>query len=286
MHILLTGGTGFIGSATLRVLQANGHSVLAAVRSEEAAHTVAQAGATPAIGDLTDASWLGALLNAADGAIHLATDNSGPAFDSAVLDAVIESFGGTGKPYVHTGGVWVWGSGSDLHESDEQDPPAITAWRGPVEDRILSADVRASLVAPAIVYGHGMGIPRVIVDAPRNEDGALHLVGDGSQHWTTVHVEDLAELYVLALEKSPAGETYIGASGVNPTVRELGEAVVGPDGRVVPESLEETRSRLGEAFADALLVDQQATGAKAKDRLGWNPHRPTILEELRGGYAA
>ena len=55
---------------------------------------------------------------------------------------------------------------------------------------------------PSVVYGRGTGLARVIVDAPHSSGDAapLRLIGDGSQHWSTVHVDDLAALYVLALE--------------------------------------------------------------------------------------
>ncbi|WP_210505803.1 NAD-dependent epimerase/dehydratase family protein [Naasia sp. SYSU D00057] len=281
MHILLTGGTGYIGGAVLDALTAKGHDVTVAVRSEEAARRVAAKGARAVIGDITDPAWFGALLREADGSIHSAA--GGAAMDAAVLDAVIDAFGGTGKPFVHTGGVWSWGSGTDIDEADPQNPPALTAWRQEQERRILDSDVKASLVAPGIVYGYGIGIPvSVIADAPRDEHGALRLVGDGTQHWATVHVDDLADLYVRVLEHAPGGGTYIGASGISPTVRELAEAAAGAGGAVAPETAEETRARLGAAFADALLLDQQASGRRAKETFGWAPSRPSILHNLQG----
>jgi hypothetical protein len=55
---------------------------------------------------------------------------------------------------------------------------------------------------------------------------------------------------------------------------------------VAPESADVSRQRLGAAFADALLLDQAAEGAKAK-ALGWKPAGPALVEEFRSGsYAA
>lgn len=109
-------------------------------------------------------------------------------------------------------------------------------------------------------------------------------MGDGSQHWTTVHVDDLAELYVLALDAAAADEYYLGVSGHNPTVLELGEAAArGRSWPVVPETTESARGRLGEAFADALLLDQQAGGAHAREALGWSPSRSSLVEEFESG---
>lgn len=284
MKILLTGGTGFIGSAVLRQLRERGHEVVAAVRNDTAAQKVQEAGATALVGDVTDRSWFADQLREVDGAIHTAAPaEDAAAFDDAVIDAVVEAFGGTAKPYVHTGGIWTYGSNDAITEDSPTVAPALTAWRGEREDRVLGSDVVASLVQPGIVFGHGQGIPAILAGGDRDESGALQVIGDGTQHWTTIHVDDLAELYVAVLEHAPGGERYLGVSGDNPTVRELGEAVAGS---VAPTTVEQVHERLGEGFGDALLLDQQASGAKARDAFGWTPSRPSLVEELRGGYSA
>lgn len=279
MRILLTGGTGLIGSATLTELRNAGHDVVAAVRSESSAEAVSAAGATPLLGDITDTAWLTEQLREVDGAVHLATDNQGPGMDEAVTDAVLAAFGGTDKPYVHTGGVWVWGNGADLTEDDPQDPPSITAWRSGPESKVLDSDVRATLVAPGVVYGPGgEGIAQMLLGGPRDADGALVLLGSGDQHWSTVAADDLGRLYALALERSEGG-TYLAVSGQNPTVREIGEAA---GGAVVAGSADEAAERIGAPMAEALLLDQQASGAKAKRDLGWEPTSRSLVEELSG----
>ena len=281
MRVLLTGGTGFIGSAVLAHLRDHGHEVIAAVRSADAAATVSEAGAHPVVGDLGDTTWLTTQLEAVDGAIHAASIGRG---DDAVLDAVITAYAGTSKRYVHTGGIWTWGDNTDITEESPHRPPALSAWRDEREQRLLASDVRASIVAPAVVYSADHGIPfETVAKAPRTTDGALVLIGDGEQHWATVHVDDLAELYVAVLENAPGGQVYIGASGVNPTVREMALAVVGPDGAVAPQSVDATRERLGEKYADALLLDQAATGTRAQAEFDWRPSRPTVVELLARG---
>lgn len=284
MNIVLTGSTGYIGSAVLTALLAHDHDVIALVRSEESAQKVAADRVTPVVGDLTDTPWLTEQLKASDGAIHLATDNSGEALDDAVVTAVTAAYAGSEKPYVHTGGIWAWGKGEAIVETDDTNPPEIVSWRTPIEKRVLAPGIRGSIVAPSIVYGYGTGIPAVLFSGAQKTKGPLPLVGDGTQHWATVHVDDLAELYVSVLEKAPGGDIYIGASGENPTVRELAEAAAG--GKVVEEDPEDTRSRLGEHFADALLLDQQAAGTTAKNFFSWTPKQPTLVELLHDGYPA
>src|SRR3984885_3799425 len=103
MQVALTGGTGFIGSHILTELQAHGHQVTALVRDDAQADTVAARGATPAVVDLYARPAVAKLLADADGAVHTASpgDAASANLDAAVVDAAIDAFGITGKPYVH-----------------------------------------------------------------------------------------------------------------------------------------------------------------------------------------
>ncbi len=100
MKVVLTGATGFIGSHVLADLYKHGHEVTALVRDDAQADTVAARGATPVVVDLYDRPTVARLLGGADGAIHTASpgDATSANLDSAVADAVIDAFAGTGKP--------------------------------------------------------------------------------------------------------------------------------------------------------------------------------------------
>ncbi len=143
MRIVLTGATGYIGSSVLAALVARGHDVIAPVRSEASAATATNAGASAVVGDITDPGWFTPLLHDADAAIHLAASRAGDGaqFDGAVADAVIAAFAGTGKPYIHTGGLWIHGPSDDLTEETPFNPPALVAWREGVESRLEAADL-------------------------------------------------------------------------------------------------------------------------------------------------
>jgi nucleoside-diphosphate-sugar epimerase len=202
--------------------------------------------------------------------------------DAGVATAAVRAYAGTSKPYVHTSGLWLYGSGSGLDEQSPLNPPELTAWRPQVEEIVLGADVLGGVVAPAIVYGRGGGLPTLVTQAPRTADGALTLIGDGSQHWGTVHVEDTAALYLLVLLAGRQVGRVLAVTSDAPTVRELAEATGEP---VAPEPVEATRARLGAEFADALLLDQQFDNGYARS-LGWTPQQPSLLAEIRSGSYA
>src|SRR6478609_6718693 len=289
MNVALTGATGFIGSHVLTELLKHGHQVTALVRDDTQAEAVSARGATPAVVDLYDTPGLVRLLTDTDGAIHNASpgDATSADLDSAVVNAAVDAFTGTGKPYLHISGGWVYGNNSLITEDSSFNAPPLVAWREQIERRVLDAeDMRGVVVVSGVAYGDGGGgVPGVVLGSPRDDAGNLIMLGSGQQHWDTVHVADLAEVFRRALEHDSARGRYVVADGLNPTVAELTEAAavaVGAPG-AVPGSDEEARARLGDYFAEVLLLDQNAPATKVRDELDWRPYHPGLVEEFRHG---
>ena len=118
MKLALTGATGFIGSHVLTDLQEHGHDVTALVRNDSDADAVAARGATSLVVDLYNRPAVVRALSQADGAIHTASpgDETSADLDAVVVDAAIEAFAGTGKPYLHITGAWVYGENTHISE--------------------------------------------------------------------------------------------------------------------------------------------------------------------------
>jgi nucleoside-diphosphate-sugar epimerase len=282
MKVFLTGGSGYVGRPTVRALVRQGHEVSALARSDASARTLTELGARPVPGGLTDTAVLREAAAAADGVIHLGQHygDDTAAVDRAAADALQEGIGDRG-PYVHTGGVWVYGDTAGVVAEDApQNPPAITAWRAANEERVLSHGGNPVLVMPGVVYGLGGGLIEMFFAAPGREAGAVPSIGDGSNHWALVHAEDIAELYVLALQ-APAKSVYAGVSGQNVRLADIVGALTHADGRVVRLSLAEATERMG-PIAEAFALDQQLTPARARRELGWTPRHLDALTELRG----
>lgn len=294
MQILLTGGSGYLGSAILRRLVADGHSVLAVARSEASASAVAADGATPARGDARDIAWLSGQMASVDAVVHAASPNDATSgtFDDGVLRAVEEALAGAERAFIMTGGTWVYGNGSGLNEASPIDAPPIVGWRPAVLERtrrLTELGIRSVIIEPGMLYGHGGGLPVMLQLGPVTPGEAPALIhpGDGSARVSNVAVDDAADFYALALSAAQPGARFVLAQDDPPTMRSVAEAASrgrGLDGRVAAETDEQTRARLG-MIADPLLLDQTFDSSAARV-LGWSPHCAGLLEELAtGSYA-
>ena len=289
MNIALTGGNGFVGSHILAELVSHGHAVSALVRDEEQAEAVRAGGAMPAIVDLYDQPSVAKLLTDADGAVHTASpgDDTSAAFDAAVFDAAIDAYKTSGKPFVPISGLWVYGNNTDIAEGSPQNAPAMVAWKEPLQRRLLSQEgMRGIVIVSSVAYGDGGGgVPGVVLGSPRDATGNLIMLGTGRQHWSTVHVADLADVFRRVLEDDAARGLYVIGNGLNPTVAELTEAAafsIGAPGAVAGSD-DEARARLGVYFAEVLLLDQGTQAARARSELGWEPTHAGLVEEFRTG---
>ncbi|GAA0627921.1 NAD-dependent epimerase/dehydratase family protein [Kribbella sandramycini] len=289
MKVALTGATGFIGSHVLTNLLDHGHEVTALLRDDRGMDALAVRGVKSVVVDLVDQAGVTEVFASTDGAVHTASpgDASSAQVDSSVADAAIAAYGGSGRPYVHTGGVWTYGNSVAITEESPFDSSSVIAWRAAIEDRLLAADgVRTTIAMACNAYGDGGSgsIPGIVLGSPRDAADRLIVLGSGEQRWALVHAADLADFYRRALENDAAHGRYIVGNGAAATLRELTEAAAASIGAagVVPGSVEEAHNRLGEGFADALLQDQVVTTTKAADELGWRPVRPTLLEVFQG----
>ena len=289
MKVALTGATGFIGSHVLAELQGRGHEVTALVRNDAQADTVAARGAIPAVADLYDRPAVTSLLAKADGAIHTASpgDATSANLDSAVVDAAIAALAGTGKPYLQISGLWIYGPNPAITEESAFSAPPLVSWKVPIERRVLDArEMRGAVIVSGTAYGDGGGgIPGLLLGSPRDDAGNLIMLGTGLQHWATVHVTDLADFFRRVLEDDSARGRYVVGDGVNPTVAELTQAAAVAAGApgAVPGSDDEARARLGDYFAEVLLLDQGTDAARARAELGWHPSHPSLTDEFRHG---
>jgi nucleoside-diphosphate-sugar epimerase len=295
MKVFVTGATGYIGKAVCKKLKDEGHEVIGLTHNPDHRRILEELGAQPVVADIKSTEQWKNYLGEVDGAIHLAQDHEDQAgADNAAVDAIIEGFAGTPKRFVYTSSVWVLGNTGpeEAAESTPTNPIPAMEWRADLEQRLITAErtkeVHVCIVRPAIVYGEGGGIPAILSRMAYEQDEARY-IGNGDNIWSMVEINDLAELYALALEKGYSGEIYHAADNQAYTFRELAEAAsegAGRDGKARTWDKGEARKELG-PLADALVLNQNISGAKAGKFLGWETRAPyNAIEDLKlGSYA-
>jgi nucleoside-diphosphate-sugar epimerase len=291
MKVFLTGPTGQLGGAIVDVLMAKGHEVLGLARDEDGATTLRLRAIEAVVGDLADTQFIAAQAGRADGVIHVAVtgDERQGEVDVAVTTAMLDALTGSGSPYIHTSGGWVLGN-TGVVPAREEAPIAVAeaiSWRPALERTVRAAaerNIRTVVIRPAIMFGRGRGLPAMYVTWAQQR-GIGRCIGNGENRWSYVHCDDLAELYCLALERGPAGTVLNGASGETLVQLELARAAdraAGGEGNVEPWPLEPARRELG-VLADALALDQDISGDRARRILGWSPRLFGVAEEIEHG---
>ncbi len=289
MRILVTGATGLIGGAVARRLASAGHDVVALTRSDASEARLANQGYTAIRGDLADTASIAHAVRAVDAVLHAASpgDQDTAAHDETATRAIIAALRGSSRRFLYTSGCLLYGSTGDVPatENSPLHPVDLVRFRQALEGEILNAatvGVHPVVIRPAWVYGNHGGTAMMMV-ASAKERGAARYVGDGRNRWTTVHADDLAELYLLALKNAPAASIFNGAHSAAVPLIAIARAAsegAGAGGRVEKWPLKDARKALG-GFADAIACDAVISGDLAVAELGWNPSRPSILDELR-----
>jgi len=289
VHVLVLGGTGFIGAAVVPALIRRGHTVIGLTRSAIAAETLRHAGGMPLAGDLAEPERWIANLPQLDAVIHAAGDVAAEmgAVDRRLLDVLLAKLAAQRhRPrFIYTGGCWLFGATGD-DAATEQTPfsplPAF-AWMVPHLRRVLaSRDVAGIVVHPAMVYTADGGVfSRFVRDA--RDRRPIRVVDSENTCWPLVHRDDLAELYALALEAAPAGSSYIGAAidrfQVGRIARAFARRFALPDQTPQVVSADLVAAELGE-WARGYARAQRLSGARAMAELGWRPVHLDVESEI------
>jgi nucleoside-diphosphate-sugar epimerase len=296
MRVFVTGASGWIGSAVVPELLANGHQALGLARSETSAEAIAAAGAEVVRGDVTDLDVLTDAAGACDAVVHLAFRHdiafSGDfdtaiASDQAAIETLGEALAGSDKPLAIASGLAGLRSGQVATEDDRPEPTPGPGGRVRNELTALAlADrgVRSMSVrfAPT-VHGTGdHGFIALILAADR-EHGTAAYVGDGQNRWPAVHVTDAARLIRLGIERAPAGTVLHAAADEGVAFREIAEAISRrlelPTTSVSADEADQQFEFLGRFIA----LDMPASSARTRQLLDWEPTGPGLIADIDAG---
>lgn len=295
MKVFITGATGYIGGSVAAKLLAQGHSVLGLVRSQEKAAQLRDLAIEPVLGTLADASAVKNAAKRADAVINAANSD-----ESFIVDTLIEALAGSDKPLLHTSGSsvvadYAAGEYSDnvFNEDTPFEPLPERMLRVAIERKVLLAGqrcVRSVVIRPTLIYGRGHGlnphslqIPHLIELAQQHKV-ARH-VGRGLNVWSHVHIDDVVDLYLLALEKAPACSLFFAENG-EASWKAMASAIgnclgFGPQTKDWP--IEEAVREWGAGAITSYGSNSRVSALKARRILGWAPKGGSLIEEIERG---
>ena len=290
-RIFITGATGFIGGSVAQRFVAAGAEVCGLARSRDRATALESLGVRPIMGQLSDTALLAREARAADAVI-----NAADADDRQAVDTFVQALAGTGKTLIHTSGSSVvadeaGGEPADAVYTDmPEHPVAGKAARVAIDRRVLAAaadNIRSIVVCPTMIYGLGRGpttqsqqIPALLRHA--RDAGTSHCVGRGLNRWSHVHIDDVAELYWLALQKAVPGSFFYAENG-EATLLEIARDIARHLGVSGPESLSVDAASL--VWEPAAVVygfgsNSRVRADRARQDLGWSPRNSSIFHDL------
>ena len=275
MRVFLTGGTGYIGQAVARALRTAGHEVVALARPSADTKTLRGLGVLVMSGDLESLPSLRGGLDGFDAFVHTAKSGSNTV---AADHAAIDTFTSLPGHFVYTSGVWSLGNTTEADEASPVNPLEISAWRPPHEELVLGAG--GAVIRPGCVYG---GRQDMFAGwfAAADQGRPLEIVGDGTNRWALVDLDELADLYVRVVEQEASGVLH-GVDDSDSTLLECAR-LIAPEGKIEHVPLDVARKTMGD-LADALAVNQLISSTTTRNMTFWNPwrtFRSTIADQWR-----
>jgi len=284
VNIFMTGATGYIGGTVARRLLDDGHRLRGLVRDAGKGRALASFGVEPVIGGLDDAAILAAEARRADAVINAASSDH-----RGAVEALLDGLAGSDKPFLHTSGSSIVADDAHgdvpsekIYDEDTPFEPVPGKQARIAIDRMIrdarSRSVRTIVVCPTMIYGNGLGLARDSAQIPglakrAKASGVVRHVGQGLNIWSNVHVEDVADLYRLALAKAPAGAFYFAENG-EASYREICAAIARRLNLGEPQAwpFEDAARELGEnSAAYTFGSNSRVRARRARSELGWQP---------------
>ncbi|NJN56135.1 MAG: NAD-dependent epimerase/dehydratase family protein [Leptolyngbyaceae cyanobacterium SL_5_9] len=276
------------------ILVSAGYEVTGLCRSEDKATLLKQKNIEPVAGTLQDEQILFQAARSADAVI-----NAADADDPFAVEVLLQALAGSGKKLIHTSGSSIVGdraageySNRIFHEDISRPIRFEKIGRVAVDTHVIESvirDVHSVVLCPCLIYGRGTGLKTQSIQVPwmieiAKKHQTARYIGSGENVWSTVHIEDVAIAYMLALEEAPAGSFFFLENGES-SFREIAETIhhqIGFGGTAQSWTVEEAVHEWGQEGAHfAFGSNSRVRSKKAKSLLGWTPRYSSVVDWLK-----
>ena len=230
MKVLVTGGTGFVGTHLVNALLRRGHATAVLARHPDSARNRYNRPVESVPGDVLDPASLARACAGRDAVIHLVGiiwEKGGQTFDRMHREAAVNVVGA-----MRSAGVRRLVHMSAMGSSDDS-PSEYARTKAAGERAVRESGLDWTIFRPSIIFGPGDGFVNLLAPIVRNNPGFIPVIGPGTTRLQPVSVSDVSRVFADALEKPDArGRSYeIGGPEtltLNEMYREIAVAVGKP----------------------------------------------------------
>lgn len=230
MKVLVTGGTGFVGTSVVNRLLQRGHAVAVLARDPRKTRNRYNHAVETVSGDVLDSASLAAATAGRGAVVHLVgiiNEKGTQTFDRMHREAtgnVVAAARAAGvQRYLHMSAMG----------SSEDSPSEYGKTKAAAEKAVRASGLDWTIFRPSIIFGPGDGFVSLLAPIVRSNPGFIPVIGPGTTKFMPVGVGDVARLFADALEKPETiGKSFeVGGPRVltlNDIYREIAAAVGKP----------------------------------------------------------
>jgi len=206
LRLLVTGGTGFVGTHLVNALARRGHDIAVLARHADRARNRYNRPVERCRGDVLDPASLSAAFAGRDAVIHLVGiihEKGAQTFDRMHREAVenvVAAMQGSGvRRLLHMSAVG----------AAEDSPSEYGRTKAAGERAVRGSDLDWTIIRPSIIFGPGDGFVSLIAPIIEKNPLFIPVIGKGRTRFQPVSVYDVARVFGEALEKPEStGRTF------------------------------------------------------------------------------
>ena len=202
--ILVTGGTGFVGSHLVTRLVESGYEVRCLVRSWAKAEALKARGVELVLGDVTNPKSLKQAMPGVETVIHLVAilrESKVATFNGVNVggtkNVILAALGSGVKRLIHIGALGA--------NSNPRYRYIYSKWQG--EEAVRSSKLDFTILAPSVMFGTGCGFTRELIGSIKMFPFLAPIPGSGKTRFQPIWVEDMVSCRLQALKGEKSGQT-------------------------------------------------------------------------------